>query len=304
MRKFRRAVIIGLGGSGQKVLINLKRMLIDSFGQVPQCIQLLAFDTSNERAASYSVREGRDIKLTNNEFLHLSCQNPITFIQSSPQVQEWFIPMDVSSIVAGAQGVRQVGRIGLYANIAAAKGLLEQAFRTVNSAPTINKMNQFGWDVDQSRPAEIFISSSLAGGTGAGTFIDAAMMCRYIEPTATISGYFIMPWIYLKYPATARARGNAYAALMELEHLMNINITDGNRFKVDFGDFKGEINRPPYDLFHLIDGRNINGVVIEDPHSLASVISSGIFQTLGAIGGPADDIMVNLLKMLDRKSVV
>ena len=35
LKKFRRAIVIGMGGSGQKVLINLKRMFIDHYGVAP-----------------------------------------------------------------------------------------------------------------------------------------------------------------------------------------------------------------------------------------------------------------------------
>ena len=84
---------------------------------LPPCIQLLAFDTSSVKDSVYSLKEKKDIVLSENEFFHMKCVDPVKFIKTSEYVQEWFIPMKVGSISNGAHGVRQVGRIGLYANI-------------------------------------------------------------------------------------------------------------------------------------------------------------------------------------------
>ncbi len=298
LRKFRRAVIIGLGGSGQKVLVNLKRMLIDSLGEVPPCIRLLCFDTSSQKDTAYSLHEGKTIELSDHEFFHMSCVDPVSFIKSSKSVQEWFIDMPVDRIVDGAHGYRQVGRIGLYANLDMVRSRLNQAFDHIMLMKTIDDMNKKGWDIDQDKQPEVYIASSLAGGTGSGTFIDLGMISRCIFPTCTISGYFILPWIYTQYPGTARVRGNTYAALKELDFLMSMGISDRNLHKVNFGGFTKEIDRPPYNLFHLIDGRNINGTRVKEPSLLASIIANGIFLTLGAVGGVANDIIDNLLRML------
>ena len=299
LRKFRRAIIIGMGGSGQKVLVNLKRMFIDNYGMIPPCIQLIAFDTTSVKDRVYSLRKKKDIELSDNEFFYMQCIDPVQFIKSSAHVQEWFIPMKIASISSGAHGVRQVGRIGMYANIDMVKTKIQKAFDKIMGFETSNEMEEHGWDVDLNKQPEFYLASSLAGGTGSGTFIDLALLARTIMPTAVISGYFILPWIYTQYPATSRVRGNAYAALKELEYLMGMELSKTSDIKINFGNLSREVDRPPFDLFHLIDGRNLQGACIKDPQKLASVIADGLFLMLSSAGGDiASDTIDNLLQML------
>ena len=94
------------------------------------------------------------------------------------------------------------------------------------------------WIIDKE--TEFYLSSSIAGGTGAGTFIDLGLMARSILPTAVISGYFILPKIYKQFPSTSRVDGNAYAALKELEFLMGMDLNEGSTVKSTWGIFPGK----------------------------------------------------------------
>jgi hypothetical protein len=55
-KAFGKAVIIGLGGTGQKALLQIKKNFQDTCnGKMPPCVKLLAFDTDQPDAALRDV---------------------------------------------------------------------------------------------------------------------------------------------------------------------------------------------------------------------------------------------------------
>ena len=88
---FGKAVIIGLGGTGQKALIRIKKMFLDHCGgELPPCIKLLAFDTSSNQDHVFNA-QGKEVGFDSNEFYHLRVGSVRQAIDNE-YVQKWWIP--------------------------------------------------------------------------------------------------------------------------------------------------------------------------------------------------------------------
>ena len=48
------ALFIGLGGTGHKVLLNVKKAILNNYGEIPPMINLLCFDTDKKELLSAS----------------------------------------------------------------------------------------------------------------------------------------------------------------------------------------------------------------------------------------------------------
>ena len=299
---FRRALLIGLGGSGQKVLVQLKRFFIDECGSVPPCVKMLALDTSNNRDKVRSLKTGEEISLGSDEFQYLEVANPVEFINASDEVRSWFILEDAmpkGAIRAGTQAIRANGRLALYAHINDVRARLKNLFDDLFDASMRDKMEDLGFELFERHP-EVCITGSLAGGTGSGTFIDMGVLAREEtkDQNAIVTGIFLLPWIYRNCPATFRTPSNTYAALCEIDALQSENWAPENEkhYTVTYPDMgKVAVDEQPYTLFHLIDGRNEYGENIDHPDALARCIAEGIFLNLGAVGIQAGDHIDNIL---------
>ena len=58
----RPTLLIGLGGTGQKVLVQLKARFVRNYGQVPPAVEFLCFDT--DQSAEQTQVDGQIIRLT------------------------------------------------------------------------------------------------------------------------------------------------------------------------------------------------------------------------------------------------
>ena len=53
--EYRRILLIGLGGSGQLILMHVKRLFLDTYGIVPPSVKLLSLDTDSARITMRSA---------------------------------------------------------------------------------------------------------------------------------------------------------------------------------------------------------------------------------------------------------
>ena len=66
----RPTLLIGIGGTGQKVLIQLKARFLRNYGEVPRAVSFLCFDT--DPAAEKTKFEDREVSLvTDTELINL-----------------------------------------------------------------------------------------------------------------------------------------------------------------------------------------------------------------------------------------
>lgn len=297
---FGKAVVIGLGGSGQKALIRIKKMFLEHCGdKLPPCIKLLAFDTSSNQEHVYNA-QGKKITFDNDEFYHLRVGSVRQAIKSE-YVQKWWIPyepLDRATVNEGSGGIRQVGRLAVFVNIDSVKQRIAKAFSDIDQFGGDTKMAERGMELLGITP-QVYVVGSFAGGTGSGSFVDFSILCRSLGGLDMFySAFFVMPWIYRNCAKTAYENG--YAALLELEQLNNCSPKEP--YTVQYSpDSKLEFSLEdrPYHIVNLIDGKCRNGYKIQEHKELSEFIGECIFNSVGAIGEQAADVVNNIMNTIN-----
>jgi hypothetical protein len=302
---FRRILLIGLGGSGQKIVLHLKRRFLETYRVVPPSVKMLCLDTDAAPVRVPSASGEREFSLDPHEFLHIKVDQPEDFITGTPHVGTWFVkPMPAGAITAGAGAVRQNGRLGLFHNLTIFLNRVNDICIQLTDADLDRKMAnakrelRSTTDFDLSvKETEIYVCGSLAGGTGSGTFLDVGILLRDMMPRALIHGFFMLDWLYRRNAFALRVGGNVYAALAELDDLQSI--TYGSEtfvpYQVNYGRKTIKVEKPPYTLFHLIDGRNEVGENIADPGQVSEMIASAIYLSVGELGPAIASVVDNLV---------
>jgi hypothetical protein len=248
----KRALIIGIGGTGKAVLTILKERLEESYGRVPDEVVLLCFDTDHLRPMDEfagtrlnpepQVEAGRT---RDEEFQHITSPGGITMDQVFADIRagktiawmRWLehakldraLSAEERTILGGAQQRRPVGRTALFLRYAPIMTSLVSAIGRVYGEVGAEPAYRSREEEEKGRRL-IFIVCSVAGGTGAGMFIDIANLIRHAikrNPTwasISLSAVLVLPEAFaglvhqMKDPTNLKP--NSYASLRELDRFM------------------------------------------------------------------------------------
>jgi len=259
-------LILGLGGTGAEALIRVKRAISRQFnfgvsatGRVldkPPQIEYMAIDSdANMLNLNY-----KGTTFASNEFLCLNTANLTSIYKNRDTVFKnstgWMADnLRLHQVKHGAGGIRQAGRLLL----------------TINCNSLISMLTDKINRLTQSRNADdllyVFITTGCAGGTGSGIFIDVPYIVRKIAETRGFEteniGMIFLPDVTLADStidgsAALNIKANGFAALKELDYLMNIE-RNGETFEQTFADLEIKSSQPPYDLCHLVSAKDEQG---------------------------------------------
>lgn len=295
-QSFGKALIIGLGGTGQKALLQIKKYFQDSCrGVLPPCIKLLEFDTDQPELSLRDVH-GNRVELTPSEFCRLSVSSVGDAIKS-PYVKPWWISfpkINSLAVTAGAGGVREIGRLSLFTCIDQVSQQIETAFNEMNQYAGADKMAEAGFRLLEQVP-QVIVIGSLAGGTGGGLFFDMSILCRALGGAeAKYMGIVMMPWVYQRLANTAYE--NTYAALLEYNRLAQLSAERpyGMRYSETI---ECTVTEPPFHVFNLVDGQCNNGERIAKAGDLVRFIGESVFHLTGAVGTKANSVYDNIVTL-------
>ena len=283
----RPSLYIGLGGTGILAVSRAKKMFEDAFGEgnIPEQIAFLAIDfdltmDKDPRLATKSMKDDFLIIESNNDPAKLYME------QSKNGLFSWlfknndrFIP---SKIIDGARQVRTTGR--LLTNIISHEvrnNIQSRMDRIQNIQNPTQLAANTGGIVD------VHIAMSLAGGTGAGSFLEVASLIRDLYPNIVrIVGYGVLHKVFrsmdLNGTQTPRVVANAYSAILDLDYLMHASIN--NPVQLDMNGIVKELKQPLYDEFYVIDNTTTNNQVVNHVNKLSEVIGTCLFVASGEIG--------------------
>ena len=270
-------ICIGLGGTGSDAIKKLKREVYkrlkpdDENSPIPayKNIKYLLIDSDDSKIGAQDDL-GEIQKQT--EYFDISNGDIKTAMAAKEILKNraemnWLNYENISIKDAGngAGGIRQVGRYLLIDKAAALKAKLTAI---INEA-----MLGVTGDIN------IHIFSGLSGGTGSGTFIDVCYIVQNVLESlgrvggSRVCGYFFLPDVNLSKPEIVAdplvsnyIRVNGYAALKELDYLMNLEAEKGH-FRQNYGTFSVDTVKPPVDLCYLISSTTANGVSVEDGYN-------------------------------------
>jgi hypothetical protein len=300
----RPTVVIGLGGTGYETVLNLKTHFVEAFGHVPRIISLLVFDTTQNPNIMRKTAEGCEVSLSKGEFYPVTVSDPHNYVQANDLIQSWFpsnIPTE--AVVNGAGQIRARGRLALFVNFQKFSGVIGKAIDNVQEVKRTAAAEEEGYEISTTGEVEIFVCSSLCGGTGAGTFLDVGWIAREgLGNGSHISGVFLLPRTFRKnVNPSYLVYKNTYGALKELDHWMS-----GHRPEtINYGQGSIKPQRAPYDMVWLLDGMNRENRVIEEIDQLNAFAAQALFLLIGSqMGRASANTLDNILPSLSTRPLV
>jgi hypothetical protein len=218
MKQLQRNLFIGLGGSGQTSLLEIKRSLMETnpdLDRVPEQVQFLAIDTDS-CIDPVKTSAGKDVSLEGNEFFQVGRQGSGRVARAA----EWW-PADCADYPTANRGASQKrlhGRAKLAADIHSVKARIDDA---VNKAKATQPSPEEMLD-DKAGGLKVWIVCSLAGGTGAGAWYDVARLVRQKlgaldDSYDDIFGVFVTGDVFESLNTVSSVLPNTYACLSELQ---------------------------------------------------------------------------------------
>jgi len=287
----RPTLIVGLGGTGHEVLVRLKARYLDAYGdEVFRIIKLLCFDTADE--AKDALREDATIVQLDRgpELSHIGnvpTQRILKNLDNHPTIKKW-LPANMPSqaITAGAQQVRPMGRLAFFHHFPSIKQKLDQAIRALCNIRQRGNVGELG-EIVRSQGVNVFIITSVCGGTGSGIFLDMAYVLRQLcmdqgldENYCHINAVLALPQAFATVSGDG-IRANAYAAFSELDYF-----TKNGGFEVDYPSGVGAKSKiRPFNICYFVDGVNEQGKMLAGMNELAPMIAEAVFlQTASQVG--------------------
>lgn len=289
-------ILIGLGGTGGKILRAFKMRMFEEFpnkeDREKQPVALLYVDSTREMMgigrADMDVM-GQDASFGENEFLFIKgCDVPdlLDNIDNHPELR---------GIVNNVGAVRTA--IG---NLGEAAGQMRRAGRllfAVNARKYVDALkNCFAKCNERSHnnTKQIHIFAGLCGGTGSGSIIDAIVQARNIPgwESAQINVYAMIPEQDLPNSDMDKGRyyENGYAALNELNALQCGRYTpcdvlsSGAPLNVFNERFKGVANG-----IVLYSNVNSNGIIVHSFDELPKIVGDFIYSRVFLINQEASE---------------
>lgn len=254
-----RSLIIGVGGTGHKILLDVRERLLqkyDSLAKLP-IVSFLQIDT-DQQGMSGNKNFSDAANLDESDKIHVTVHGVEQLrrsLQEYPHLRDWLDPRTLSGdIHQGAGAVRARGRLAFFWNYDKIAGRIqeERGEITKDSNKKIAMDNGFA----VSNDVTVYIVGSLLGGTGSGMFLDVAYTVRELmgtERNLDVVGIFTLPPSGVA--VAVNNMPNAYAGLLELNHFTDVATTFHAQYKPDqpgIGNGAGNPN-PPFTYCYLVD---------------------------------------------------
>ena len=211
-------LVVGIGGTGQDIVADVKRALIGAYGRVPDSVRLLAFDLHAFQEESDEEADEQDyfsrIRLERREYVHVAAGGRVSHLRDG--VCPWFPKQDYvrtfgdQPFVDGAGRHRPVGRAALYHDLdghanSRVMGALRDALEGIQSA------------AGQGEALQVILVSSLVGGTGAGMVTDIAVLLHTFPHPKRLWALLVLPeaWGDKEDENTQNVLARAYATWRE-----------------------------------------------------------------------------------------
>lgn len=314
MEVIKNHLFIGLGGTGGKVLRELRKRVFEEYNSnEPKnglFLNYLYLDSSdddlNDREGWKTLGKSVHLKTDQKLSIHGISLSMFEQLQLYPGIQAILTDDDVKLfkeklgplVTAGIGGQRRrLGRTLIANNMA-----INDATNSNNFVIRLkNKVNQLASDSETS-PVTFHICAGLAGGTGSGTVVDVISQIRkeYTSSDYKIFLYLYVPEINVVNPSHDQDgfyQSNGYAALLELNALSTLkyqpfDISGEKDFRT------GKVRRisadNPFDAAYLYTNVNTAGNTLNLQKKLPSAVADFIFQKAIAPGENVNAQMARL----------
>jgi len=280
----KRVLAIGVGGTGKAALTIFKERLEETYGEVPDNVVLLSFDTDElregDRFAGAQLTKGFDARQRPPEFRVIDSPAGMRMDRVFADIRNgrtdaymyWLEHEKLSRILSpaeldirgGAQQRRPIGRTALFLryNDPISSSIIN-AIQLMYGEPEDDAPLDAA-DVEKSK-RQIFIVGSVAGGTGSGMFIDIANLVRHIVDqnpnwqSVSVSAIIVLPDAFAAYTRfmddPTNLKPNSFAALRELDRFTRVHSTSLPymiRYDNNLQSITWSLNQP-MDHVYLVD---------------------------------------------------
>lgn len=295
-------LLVGMGGTGAEVLIRVKRLLREHGAGPDSLHRFLFIDTDR---STFSQKPGyprveqfeqclvgvdrvRTVLDHRDMHAHIWRRFPPT------ELKENYIRNLATGL--GASQIRSLGALAFTLDYPQVRQGLTNAF---NELVEIARRKREAFDHQGAAiggDVAVYIVGSLAGGTGAGCFLDVALLAKDVcgARNPKLVGVFALPnasfdaAVRQDTTQSSRLRANAYSALKELQYVLDAGTPErAGPVTYDYAT-SGSLELLPGDrLFYaayLVDDQNAVGRLtrIEDLYDL---MARSIFQDVGSTFG-------------------
>ncbi len=274
--RIRPTLVIGLGGTGGDVVMRIRRRFYESYGSLAEfpIVGYLWLDT--DRSEKHILaREIRDfVRLTDTERLMMTINDTTSITQnlkepSFQHIDKWWYPglNSLGQMNEGAGQIRAYSRLAFFHHYQSIRAAIVDANKRIRDPLAQETMMKSQVLKDQgllaqvefNQPTNVYLVTSIAGGTGSGMLMDVAFLVKDVfqEGNVTISSFLVFP-DHFGSVTNERMKANSYALLKEL-----------NYYQYGVSHFAAEWNRgtslkvpiPPFDYCYVFDNHNASGQV-------------------------------------------
>ena len=269
-------IYLGLGGTGNLAISYAKKLYEEEFGvgNIPSSVAFVTvdFQTDMDEDAGLST----DIK---DDFIKIEvASNPKDFYRVRREQHgqyTWMFEGNTNNIdnriSKGAKAVRTTGR--LYTEM-----VLETIKNRIKAK--IDGIKNIDYGADVANGVNVHVVFSLAGGTGAGSFITIANVIRQeMGNSVNLYGYGVTHSIFrfmdVSGNKTPNVELNTYSAILDLDYLQTAS--ESNPLQLEMGGRKVVLCDPIFDGFYIIDNISEHGYIVETVKSLCELVGTFLY---------------------------
>lgn len=303
MARLRRTLLIGLGGTGIKAILNAKKMFYENYGEIPPMIGFVGVDTDKPGLSNTFVtaNDGEKISLNTSEQLCISVDTPALIYSKNRNghLFDWMPESNVQGLTAlsiGAGQMRSNGRFAITVNENNVQQFINHKITEINNASIIDNADYDLLGTD----TEVHMVFSLGGGTGSGTFLNMAYLIKRMFPNIKISGYAVLSDVFrtmVTGAMSARVKPNGKGAIIDLDYLAHLT-PDSTPVDIKWFHTTDSINHRAFDALYFIDNSNENNDMFSHVDPLCQMIALAIVTSVGELGVALDSVSDNVSKLI------
>lgn len=303
MARLRRTLLIGVGGTGIKTILDAKKMFYENYGEIPPMIGFIGIDTDRPGLGNSFViaNDGTKISLNTSEQLCISVDDPILIYQryKNEKLFDWMPEANASGLTAlsiGAGQMRSNGRFAVTVNENNVQQFINHKITEVNDASIIDNSD---YDL-LSKETEVHMVFSLGGGTGSGTFLNIAYLIKRMFPKIKLSGYAVLADVFRTMATgamTAKVKTNGKGAIIDLDYLAHLT-PDSEPVEIKWFQTSDSVTGRAFDALYFIDNKNENNDMFDNVDPLCQMIALAIVTSVGELGVALDSVSDNVNKLI------
>ena len=282
---------VGLGGTGRDVLLRVRRWMYEKFrvrslpfteflyldtdpsGKLPSGMSDAIFDH-----IAFRRTEKIAMGMTPTEVQNYLKGGEVGrgLSRDAIRPKDWLDPrLDkyAAALQEGAGQIRIFGRLAFWNRAREFQERIQHALRALTKNNLDARAKELGYEGVNPGAIKIVVVASLAGGTGAGSFLDAAILlrdtCNKFGQQCSLHSVLVLPTVFenldIELDHTI-LQANGYAAMMELDAHMLPPMSGKNPQYVFPGvSPEVDVTYPVYNMVWIVDGATSDGTRFDDP---------------------------------------